>query len=127
MDLFTGEVYIYNAILTDDFEKSNDEDVFFYNQRGKTERVFYVIRNDFAWNCLPFSKLEQNSVYLILMAICKNIYNYIIGKFSKKYKHPSEKFRIKKFIFCFICIPAKWIKTARTNKLRIYGNLYFKT
>lgn len=127
LDLFTGEAYIYNAILSDDFEKSNDEVVFFYNQRGKAEIVFNVMKNDFAWNCLPFSKLEQNSVYLILMAICKNIYNYIIGKFSKKYKNLSGNFRIKKFIFRFICIPAKWVKTSRTKKLRIYGDLSLKT
>ena len=39
----------------------------------------------------------------------------------------SEKFRIKKFIFRFICIPAKWIKSGRMIKLRLYGNIYFKT
>ena len=127
LDLFTGESCIYSAILTDDFQKSNDEVVFFYNQRGKTERVFDVMKNDFAWDNLPFSKLEQNTVYLILMAICKNIYNYIIEKFSKTYKHISKTFRVKKFIFRFICIPAKWIKTGRMDKLRIYGNIAFKT
>jgi len=127
MDLFTGEACIYSSILTNDFEKSDNEVVFFYNQRGKQEREFDILKNDFGWNNMPFSKLEYNTVFLIITAICRNIYHYIITAFSKIYKNLSPKFRIKKFIFRFICIPAKWIKSGRIYKLRVYGNLYFKT
>ena len=127
LNLFTGEACNYSPIVTNDFEKTNDEIVIFYNQRGKQEREFDVLKNDFGWNKMPFSKLEQNTVFLIIAGICRNIYNYIISKFSKTYKHLSKKFRIKKFIFRFICVPAKWIKTGRVNKLRIYGNIDFKT
>ena len=74
---------------------------------------------------MPFSKLEHNTVFLIITAMCRNLYNYIITDFSKKYKNLSPKFRIKKFIFRFICIPAKWIKTSRMYKLKIYGNIRF--
>ena len=127
MDLFTGEACIYSAILTNEFDKSDDEVVLFYNQRGKQEREFDILKNDFAWNKMPFSKLEYNTVFLLLTAICRNIYHYIICKFSKIYKSLSPKFRIKKFIFRFICIPAKWIVTGRGYKLRIYGSVAFKT
>lgn len=101
--------------------------VSFYNQRGAIEKEFDVLKNDFGWNNLPFSKLEQNTVFLMFTAMCRNLYQYIIEKFSIKYEGLNPKYRIKKFIFRFIAIPAKWIKTSRQQKLRVYGNIHFKT
>ena len=127
INMFTGEACNYSVILTNDFEMTDDQVVFFYNARGAGEREFDVLKNDFGWNKMPFSKMEQNTVFLLIMAMCKNFYVHIIEKFSKKVKFLSPDFRIKKFIFRFICIPAKWIRTARTLKLRLYGNLTFQT
>ncbi|MFA9189728.1 transposase, partial [Flavobacterium sp. FBOR7N2.3] len=110
-----------------DYDLSNDEVAHFYNQRGAIEKEFDVLKNDFGWNNLPFSKLEQNTVFLFFTAICRNLYDYIINQFSARFKCLSPSFRIKKFIFRFITIPAKWIRNARQNKLKIYGNLCFKT
>jgi len=59
--------------------------------------------------------------------MCRNLFQYIIEKFSKKVKTLKPNFRIKKFIFRFITIPAKWIKNSRQYKLRIYGDVHFKT
>ena len=127
INLFTGEAFEYTAILTNDFEKTDDQIVSFYDQRGKQEREFDVLKNDFAWDKLPFSRLEENTVFLIVSAMCRNIYNYIISRFSQKFKNLNPEYRIKKFIYRFICIPAKWITTARSNKLRLYGNIALKT
>lgn len=127
LNLFTGEAYNYSPILTNDFEKTEDEVVVFYNHRGKEEREFDILKNDFAWNKLPFSKLEQNTVFMIITAMCRNIYEYIIQKFSRKYKTLQKQFRLKKFIFRFICIPAKWVKTGRQNTLRLYGCIPYVT
>lgn len=127
LDLFTGEACEYNAIITNDYEMSNFEIVQFYNQRGAAEKEFDVLKNDFGWNNMPFSKLEYNSVYLIICAMCRNLYGYIIKLFSKRTTILSPDFRIKKFIFRFICIPAKWIKSARIQKLRLYGKLTYQT
>ena len=127
INIFTGEACNYNAIITNDYQLSNDRIVDFYNQRGAIEKEFDVLKNDFVWNKMPFSKLAYNTVFLVFTAMCKNIYNYIIKLFSAKCKNLSSKFRLKKFTFRFICIPGKWIRNARTNKLRIYGDLYFKT
>jgi hypothetical protein len=38
--------------------------VFFYNARGGEEKEFDVVKNDFGWNKMPFSKMEQNAVFL---------------------------------------------------------------
>ncbi len=127
VNLFTNEAYIYSAIITNDYQKSSDAIVYFYNQRGTIEKEFDVLKNDFGWKNLPFSKLEQNTVFMIFTAICRNLYHHIITLFSQKCKFLKANFRIKKFIFRFITIPAKWIKTSRQYKLRIYGNLHFKT
>jgi len=127
INLYTGEACNYSAILTNDQDKSDDEVVDFYNQRGAAEKEFDVLKNDFGWNNMPFSKLEFNTVFLIFSAICRNIYNEIINVFSQKVEGLLPIFRIKKFIFRFICIPAKWIKTGRTYKLRLYGEIAFKT
>ncbi|WP_066632861.1 IS1380 family transposase [Labilibacter marinus] len=127
LNLFTGEAYNYSAIMTNDFEMTDDEVVFFYNARGAREREFDVLKNDFGWDRMPFSKLEQNSVFLIVMAMCKNLYVHMIEKFSGLTKVLSPHFRIKKFIFRFICVPGKWVCSGRTRKLRLYGSTGFKT
>jgi Transposase DDE domain. len=127
INIFTNEACVYSCIMTSDFEKTDDEIVFLYNQRGTIEREFDVLKNDFGWKHLPFSKLEQNTVFLILTAMCRNLYDYIIQKFSSLYQNLKSNYRIKKFIFRFICIPAKWIKHARYKQLKIYGKIAFKT
>ncbi len=127
INLFTNEAMMYSVIVTNDWEVSKDEVVMFYNQRGKTEREFDVLKNDFGWKKLPFSHLHQNTSYLILTAICKNLYNHLIQRFSRKIKGLKPTDRIKKFIFRFITIPAKWIKRSRGIQLRIYGEIAFKT
>jgi hypothetical protein len=127
INMFTGEACNYSPIVTNDFEMTDDQVVFFYNARGGEEKEFDVVKNDFGWNKMPFSKIEQNAVFLLIMAMCKNLYVHVIEQFSKKVKFLSPDFRIKKFIFRFVCIPAKWVKSARTLKLRLYGNLAFQT
>lgn len=127
INMFTGEAYNYRAILTNDHNMTDDEVVFFYNQRGTIEREFDILKNDFGWNRMPFSKLEYNTVFLVITSMCRNLYDYIIKRFSKICKYLRPFFRIKKFIFRFICIPAKWIWSGRERKLRIYGQVAFKT
>ncbi len=125
INVFTNEACNYSAIVTSDYAMGRDEVVNFYNQRGKTEREFDVLKNDFGWNNMPFSKLHENTVFLMLTAICRNIYTHIIHSFSSRFTGLRPNFRIKKFIFRFICIPAKWIKRSRGMYLRIYGDIQF--
>lgn len=120
VNLFTGEAYNYHPIITNDGQMTDSEVFHFYNQRGAIEKEFDILKNDFGWNNMPFSKLEQNTVYLILTAICRNLYGAIIQAFSKKYSGLSPHFRIKKFIFRFICTPAKWVRQSREWRLRLY-------
>jgi hypothetical protein len=127
INLFTGEAFNYHGIITNDYEMSEDQVVYFYNQRGAIEKEFDILKNDFGWQNLPFSKIEENTVFLIFTAICRNLYAHIIESFSNRFKGLSPKYRIKKFIFRFITIPAKWIKQSRYWKLKLFGEIAFKT
>lgn len=127
LNFFTQEAYNYHCIITNDYEMTLDQIVMFYNQRGAIERQFDVLKNDFSWKNMPFSKISQNTVFLIFTAICRNLYDHIILTFTTKFKQLTPRDRLKKFIFRFICLPAKWIKKARQWQLRIYGQVAFKT
>ncbi|HLS11624.1 MAG TPA: IS1380 family transposase [Flavobacteriaceae bacterium] len=124
---FTNEACLYSIIVTNDWLSTPDEIVFYYNKRGAIEKEFEVLKYDFGWQKLPFSTLGQNQVYLQIMAICRNLYHYIITLFSKKVKGLKSNYRIKKFIFRFIAIPAKWVYRSRQWYLRIYGTIDWKT
>lgn len=127
VNYITQDAYEYRAILTNNTKWSAVELARFYNHRGNMERQFDILKNDFGWNKMPFSKLNQNTVFLYMTAICRNLYHYIINYFSEKVKTLQPTFRVKKFLFRFIIMPSKWINRSRQNYLRIYGKIDFST
>lgn len=127
LDVFTQDAYEYRAILTNSKKQSAIEVALFYNHRGNMEKQFDILKNDFGWRKMPFSKLEQNTVFLYLTAICRSLYKIIICHFSKKVKTLKPTFRVKKFLFRFIIVPAKWIKRSRQIQLILYGKHYLQT
>lgn len=118
--LFTEGAYTYRAILTNDKNWDNSQIVSFYNQRGSAERTFDAMNNDFGWAKLPCSFLNENTAFMIMTAIYANLYQYLLSKISKKLSWIKENFRLKKFIFRFITVAAKWIKTSRRYVLKLY-------
>lgn len=94
--------YEYRAILTNDLKMPNKQVIYFYNQRGAIERNFDTLKNDFNWGRLPFSFLNENTVFMIVSAIASIIYQYIIINFSKKIDFVKRKFRLKNFIYHFV-------------------------
>ena len=93
-DLWEGE-YIYRCILTNDYESSAREIVEFYNLRGGKERIFDDMNNG-------------------------KFYKAIIHRLDVKRFGLNATSRIKAFVFRFISVPAKWIRTSRRNVLNIY-------
>lgn len=122
LDLFTGDKMEYRTILTDDWESTDKEIIEYYNKRGTEEKAIDIMNNDFGWKNMPFSFMEENTVFLIIMMICKNIYTYLIGKLSLIFNNLRPHYRLKKFIFRFITVPAKWIKRGGQMKLKIFSN-----
>ena len=118
--LFTGDAYTYRAILTNNGHWPPAQIVSFYNERGRAERTFDVLNNDFGWSKLPCSFLHENTSFMILTALHANLYQFILARFSKKLSWVKETFRLKKFIFRFITVVGKWIKTGRQHLLKLY-------
>jgi transposase len=109
----------FTGILTHNKTSTNKEVYYFYNKRGAIERNFDDLKNNFNWSRLPFSFLNENTVFLIISAIAYLIYQYIINAFSKKVDFVKKNFWLKNFIFHFITIGSEWIDQ---NILRLYTN-----
>jgi hypothetical protein len=119
-ELFNSDNYMWRGILTNDRDATAKQIVSFYNQRGAAERLFDQMGNDFGWKKLPCSFLNENTAFMIMSAIYHNLYRFLIVAFAKKLGWLQPTFRLKKFIFRFITVPAKWIKSGRRHLLRLY-------
>ena len=119
LDLWEGE-YTYRCILTNDYTSTNREIVEFYNLRGDKERIFDDMNNGFGWARLPKSFMAENTVFLLLTALIRNFYKFLMGRLDTKAFGLNKTSRIKAFVFKFISVPAKWIRTARLYQLNIY-------
>lgn len=118
-DLWEGE-YTYRCILTNDYGSTTREIVEFYNLRGGKERIFDEMNNGFGWDRLPKSFMAENTVFLLLTALIRNFYKTIMQKLDASKFGLKKTSRIKAFVFKFISVPAKWIKTSRQHVLNIY-------
>ena len=119
LDLWEGE-YTYRCILTNDYESSMREIVEFYNLRGGKVRIFDDMNNGFGWDRLPKSFMAENTVFLLLTALIRNFYRFIMERLDVTKFGLKVTSRIKAFVFRFISVPAKWIKTSRQHVLNIY-------
>jgi Transposase DDE domain group 1 len=119
-NVFTSDDFIYRAIATNDRDTSNKDVIEYYNQRGASEIIFDEMNNDFGWKNLPFSFLQENTVYMILMAMCRNFYLIILEKIAQKVDFVLNTFRLKKFIFRFVVVPFKWIERGRQKILKLF-------
>jgi Transposase DDE domain group 1 len=120
IDIFQGDNFIYRAIITNDDEMTDEQIVFYYNQRGGSEKIFDEMNNDFGWGNLPFSFLEENTVYMLITAMCRNFYLYFLKKIASKIPFIENTFRLKKFIFRFVVVPYKWIKKGGQKTLKLF-------
>ena len=118
-DLWEGE-YTYRCILTNDYMSTTREIVEFYNLRGGKERIFDDMNNGFGWARLPKSFMAENTVFLLLTALIRNFYKFLMGRLDTKAFGLKKTSRIKAFVFKFISVPAKWIRMARRYVLNIY-------
>lgn len=119
MDVWEGD-YTYRCILTNDFEPDVRDIVEFYSFRGGKERIFDEMNNGFGWKRLPKSFMSENAVYLLMTALIRNFYKTIIRRMNVKEFGLSPTNRIKTFVFKYISVVAKWIRTSRTYILNIY-------
>ena len=102
---------------------STEKDIItIYNERGASEKNFDIQNNDFGWSHLPFSFMAANMVFMMVTAMLKNFYLYLIRHISEKVKPLKKTSRLKAFILHFVSVPAKWVRTGRQNVLNLYTN-----
>ena len=83
------------------------------------------MNNGFGWARLPKSFMAENTVFLLLTAIIRNFCKFLMDRLDTKAFGLKKTSRIKAFVFRFISVPAKWIRTA--YQLNIYtDNISYK-
>ena len=80
------------------------------------------LNNDFGWSHLPFSFMAENMVFMMVTAMLKNFYLYLVRHISEKIKPLKKTSRLKAFILHLVSVPAKWVRTGRQNVLNLYTN-----
>ena len=113
-------MYVYRAILTNEWDMTEEEVISFYNQRGAKEKVFDQMDNDFGWDYLPKGLLCENTVFMILTAIIRNFYQLLLSNRKLRAFGIMATTRMKAFINRVIAVVAKWTKGGRRNILTIY-------
>ncbi|MDR2972462.1 MAG: IS1380 family transposase [Bacteroidales bacterium] len=122
LEIFEGEKFNYRCILTNDHQATEKEIIEYYNQRGSSEKIFDIQNNDFGWKHLPSSNMNANTVYLIITAMLKNFYNYLVRKVSKVFTDILPTSRLKRFIFRFIEVSGRYVYRGRQWILQLYTN-----
>ena len=79
----------------------------FFNERGASEKNFDIQNNDSGWSHLPFSFMAENMVFIMVTAMLKNFYLYLVRHISDKVKPLKKTSRQKAFILYFVSVPAK--------------------
>ena len=121
-DLF-GEKYVYRCIITNDWDSSEKSIIETYNKRGARECDFARLNNDFGWKHLPCSFMNENTVFMILTAICMNFFSFFIGRIASVFTKLTPTSRAKAFVFHFTTVCAKWTRTARRWCLNLYTDM----
>lgn len=111
---------VYRAILTNDHDSAEERVDDKYIQRGVCEKNFDVQNNDFGWANLPFSTMEDNTVFMLFAAMLKNSCQYLPDKACRVFHRVDMRSRLKRFVFSFIVVPVEWGRVARQWTLDIY-------
>ena len=68
---------------------------------------------------MPFSFLNEDTVFLIATTILKNFYLHLLDVIGGRVKGLGTA-RLKRFLRMFVVVPAKWVKSGRRNVLNLY-------
>ena len=111
---------VSSHLMENDYTSTDRDIVEYYNKRGGAERILDDMNNGFGWSRLPKSFMAENTVFLLLTALIRNFYRHLISDANMKSFGLKRTSRIKTFVFKYVSVPAKWVKTARQHILNIY-------
>ena len=126
LNLWEGEC-IYRCILTNGYTSTPRQIVEFNNLRGGKERIFGDMNNGFGWARLPKSFMAENTGRLVLTAVfllhtdvIHNFYKFLMERLDTKAFGQKKSSMTMTFIFKFISVPSKRIRTTRHYELHIF-------
>lgn len=122
LSAFTNDAKKYMFIITNNWDISEKDAIIFYNKRGDSERVFDIQNNDFNWNSMPHSFLEENTVYLIIMAVAHIMYKWLLNIFAEVVDGLTKTSRLKKFIFRLVATVVKFTRSGRRTVVHLATN-----
>jgi hypothetical protein len=64
--------------------------------------------------------MAENTVFLLLTALIRNFYTFLMDRLDTNAFGLKRNSHIKAFVFKYISVPAKWIRTAMRYELNIY-------
>lgn len=87
--------------------------------------LFYSSQKDFCTKLVQNYRkwiMAENTVFLLLTALIRNFYKFLMGRLDTNAFGLKKSSGIKAFVFKFISVPAKWIRTGRHHELNFYTN-----
>ena len=122
IDLLSGSAYTYQGIVTNNYEKSEQEVIEFYNGRGDSEKSNCYLLNDFNLHHLPFPDMDTNTVYIYLMAMCATLFEWTKTILvDNKVKGINIVMRTKAICFHYITVAATFINHARQKIITVFS------
>lgn len=122
IDMFSGNAYTYQGIITNNEGMSEKEVIEFYNQRGDAENSNRYMLNDFNLHHLPFPDLSTNTVFMYLMAFCATMFEWLKTVMVKnKVKAITLNMRVKAVCFHYITVATTFVKHAGQKILKIFS------
>lgn len=122
-ELFEEQKYQYYGIITNDNDKSEEEVIQFYNQRGHvSENYNKNLLNDFNIKHLPHMDLDTNTVYIGFMVVSGLLFEWIKKvAVENKVKGVEIIHRVKRFFYKYISVCAKIVEHARQQTIVIFN------
>lgn len=129
LDLFTGTAYKYYGILTNNHTLSNRNVILFYDQRGNdSENGNKNLLNDFNLKRLPFMDMDTNTVYMLLMALCNVLFEFVKRVLVKNHV-PGITLadRVKRVCYRYVSVCSTFVRHAGEQILTVFSPVQYKT
>ena len=97
----------------------HEQGVKFFIRANQSETLLFEASTADNWKVMPHNFLEENIVYLILMAFVHVVYKYLLEIFSGIVEGLTKTSRLKRFIFRFVNIVAKLTKSGRRQIIHL--------
>jgi Transposase DDE domain group 1 len=111
LDLFTGDLYEYRCIITNDYLTPDFEVVEFYNQRGASENVNKSLLEDFNMSRLPHPDMDTNTVSMYFSCIANTLFEWVKSVLAKgKAAGVEQGIRTKALLNRYIAVAAEYIE-----------------